>query len=83
MSEGNEGKSDEGSAEVDGRLSMKERTSAVTASFGFKCTESLPPVEFVSVNSKVEGTVEGALSCSSRLEVTNEFHTSASNDPSK
>ena len=40
-------------------------------------------VEFESVNSKVEGTVEGASSCSSRLEVMREFHTSALNAPSE
>ena len=43
----------------------------------------LPPFEFESMKSKVEGTVEGASSCSSRLEVINESHTSASNAPSE
>jgi hypothetical protein len=40
-------------------------------------------VEFESMNSKVEGTVDGASSCSSRLEVMMEFHTSASKAPSE
>jgi hypothetical protein len=62
-----------------GRLSMKERTS-VTGSV-FVGTISL--AEAVSMKSKEDGTVEGASSCSSRLEVTNDFQTSALKAPSE
>ena len=46
---------------------------------------NLPPVELevVSVNSNVEGIVEGASSCNSRLDVTSESQTSASKAPSE
>jgi hypothetical protein len=56
---------------------MNERTSVI-GSVG-----ALPLIEVVSMKSMEDDTVEGASSCSSRLEVTNEFQTSALNVPSE
>jgi hypothetical protein len=56
---------------------MKESTSVI-GSIG-----TIPPVEVISMKSKEDGTVEGTSSYSSRLEVTNEFQTSALNAPSE
>jgi hypothetical protein len=58
---------------------MKERMSVI----GSVSVGMLPPVEAVSMKPKEDGAVEGALSCSSGLEVTNEFQTSALNAPSE
>jgi hypothetical protein len=58
---------------------MKESTSVI----GSASVDTLPPVEVVSMKSKEDGTVEGASSCSSRLEVTNEFQASALNAQSE
>ena len=91
MSEGNEGKSSGGS----GRLSMKElifgglvedcsgSVEDCGSERGTVGRPNLSPFELESVNSKVEGTVEGASSCNSRLEVTREFQTSALKAPSE
>jgi hypothetical protein len=57
------------------RLSMKERTHVI----GYVLVGT---ISLESMKSKEDGTVEGASSCSSRLEVTNEFQTSALNAPS-
>jgi hypothetical protein len=62
---------------LSGRLSMKDRTSRVGS------VEAGLVLVLVSINSKVNGTVEGVSSCSSRLEVTREFHISALNAPSE
>jgi hypothetical protein len=60
---------------------MKERTSVVAVDSvdeeGNEEEESRPTLPHI------EGTVEGASSCNSRLEVTKEFHTSALNAPSE
>jgi hypothetical protein len=59
-----------------GRLSMKDRTSVIGSVL-------VGATSLKSMKSKEDGTVEGASSCSSRLEVTNEFQTSALNAPSE
>jgi len=80
MSSGREGNSSGGA----GRLSMKEVMLVEDdGSKEGRPIPILPLVEFESVNSKVEGTVEGASSCNSRLEVIREFHTSPLNAPSE
>jgi hypothetical protein len=78
ISSGRDGKSEVGG----GRLSIKERMSS-SIEVGNHRSMPLPLFAFESLNSKVEGTVEGASSCNSKLEVINELHTSASNAPSE
>jgi hypothetical protein len=58
---------------------MKERMSMIGSVF----VGTFSLAEAVSMTSKEDGTVEGASSCSSRLEVTNEFQTSALDAPSE
>ena len=84
ISSGSDGKPDV--VVVDGRLSMNDRTSLSIEELSCDCNCSvpLPPFEFESLNSKVEGTVVvGASAWRSRFEVTKEFQTSASNAPSE